>query len=81
MPLHTIGTPLGQIEDERSRLALAGEAADAAWRAWRYPPGNRTVAARRQPLLDLARVPPAEREKQAEAAWTSVLLRDERGLP
>lgn len=64
------------IETESEGLRLMGEAADAAWRAWRYPPGNRSAAARVRAQPHLWAAPEEEREQRAEAAWQEVMQRD-----
>lgn len=65
--------PLQALHEERR---VAGEAADAAWRAWRYPLENRTASSRgRSARANLAAAPVADREARAEAAWTEVMRR------
>ena len=69
-------SPGFDIETQNDELRLMGEAADAAWRAWHYPPGNRTAAARVRAQPHLWAAPEAEREQRAEAAWQEVMQRD-----
>lgn len=69
----------GSNDDYRDLQSLAGEAAVAAWRAWRVPLDNRTRAARtRVPGLDLDQHPVQERTLRAEMAWEEVVRRDPR---
>lgn len=70
---------MGAHDEFRDIQALAGEAAVAAWRAWRVPVNNRTRAARtRAPELDLRQHPVQERTMRAEMAWEEVVRRDPR---
>ena len=65
--------PLESLHEERR---VAGEAADATWRAWRYPLANRTASSRgRAVRANLHAAPVEDREARAEAAWNEVMQR------